>query len=115
MSNYLTRKQTYRILKDQLQEIIEFHDEEKSIILKLYWPAISKLNGILLLNKEITDDVYEELKAIIHVCSSTTSHFETHGISSPIGETHDDFFFGYLYSVLDTLVEYEEWGYREED
>lgn len=113
--NYLTRKQTYKILRDQLQEIIDFYESEKNLILKLYWPAISKLNGVLLLNKEITDDIYEELKAIIHLCSSTTNHFESHGITSPIGEAKEDFFFGYLYSVLDTLVEYEDWGFKEEE
>ena len=111
---FYTRKQMYRKIRSQMQLVIDkMESKEDNIESILYEPAFSTFFSILLRAEPLTEHRIEEAKAGIHLCNATASHFEEHGILSPVGE--NDFLFGYLYSILDTLIDYEEWGFADEE
>ncbi len=111
---YLTRKQAYRGIRSQLQAVEDnFNNSDNSIVNELYLPAIANIKSLLLRADVFTTELFEKARALIHLCNSTTSYFEQHGEESPVG--NNDFYFGYLYSIIETLIEYEEWGYADEE
>jgi len=105
----LTRIKCYNFISKQIYNTIESIDDK--IIIANYTELKEELLGFLILNKEFTDNNFDYYKTLIHLSSSCIDKMSDHGYDYD-PDNINGFLFSYFYSILDTLVEYEEWGYK---
>lgn len=113
----MTRVEVYSILSKQLSTMftsLEDDDIKIKVVLS-NWELLRKELGLFLVfQKEFTDESYSHFKDLIHLTNSCLSSVCSHTNGETYDTVLDEFFFGYFYSLIDTLESYEVWGYLPE-
>jgi hypothetical protein len=74
--------------------------------------VVDRFIEILKSKNEFGEEEYNEIKSLIHISDSLTSTFNEHSEIEYDSE-YNDLAFGYLYSVLNSVIEYYEWGFKD--
>ena len=106
----LTRRATYASLGTQMESIIKVMIENQPYAVAAYKEVINYFIEVFNTLK-FNDTIAENIRSRIHLMNSGVSDIQNH--SDEI--INDELLFGYLYSLLDTLRDYEEWGYADEE
>jgi len=106
----MTRKEVYDVLGEQLQDIYAYEKDTNPRVAIAYQEVQNELLRIFMLKLDYIG-VHEKIRSKLHLINTSLGTIEQHSIC----EIDDSFLFGYYYSILDTLLDYEEWGYADEE
>lgn len=111
-----TREEFYKELQIKLEDYFAFIEKnykckEEQLIAVVYKEPKNSLMRFLYNHLEFTDKDYEYIKKSIHLSSSLITN--TSSRLSLKDTELSEILFGFLYSFLDVLQEYEDWGYAK--
>jgi hypothetical protein len=74
--------------------------------------VVDRFIEILTSNNEFGSEEYDEIKSLVHIADSLTSTINKHSEIEYDSE-YNDLAFGYLYSILNSVIEYHECGFKD--
>lgn len=113
----LTRKETTDYVSKIMNLVSNQFKNSSNVGDKIIWATYeqvhTKIFMYIISNKDFDAEFWDEIKSFIHLSSSVISKSQEH-IHDDI-RTNEEFLFGFYYGIIDTLYEYEEWGFMSEE
>lgn len=111
----LSRGEFYTIINEQIIATLDVLNKEDisidgKIIIANYTMVHNKLKNILFKEYVFSESKYDEVKTLIHIASSCIANRQEHVNIYDI-DNLSEILFGYYYSIIDTLLNYENRGY----
>jgi hypothetical protein len=100
-------KQAHKVL--DLYSEINKDNEAKIIPVQLYSNTLEEIINHGLTREPFDSEFKAKIKRYIHLNSSVISNFNEHTENT----LEDDFMFSYMYAIIETLENYEEWGFTD--
>ena len=100
-----------------IDSLIKFKDIETNSLISLvsknnYNIVVDRFIEILKSKNEFGEEEYDEIKSLIHIADSLTSTIHEHSEIEYDSE-YNDLAFGYLYSILNSVIQYHECGFKD--
>ena len=98
----MTKKEAYKVLRSQLQNVVELCEEEDKWIYATMEPA-SSLMSSMLLTGEFNSERLQKFKDTLHMVDSIIANMDEHGLEHENTIRHERLF-TFLHSLYDKLL-----------